>query len=226
MKYLIVLLVGIGCIFSSLAFAQQQFFASPDEAVKALQAATEVKDKAALNRIFGPEVKELLTGDKVQDAKNAKKFATVMAAGYTLVNEGTDRITIEVGAINWPMPIPLVKANGKWYFDTAAGKEEIINRHIGKDELHAISVCRAYVTVKNLALKSQPFHGYFFKILKGQALVAYPAYWDHSGVMTFIVNQKGQVFQQNLGPKTAPIVGAMKEYNSESEWTLVQDEGY
>ena len=121
----------------------QRLFASPDEAIKALQAATEAKDKAALSEIFGPEVQELLTGDKVQDANNAQRFATAMAQGCQPMQEGEDKITFEVGTNNWPMPIPLVKTNGQWRFDTAAGKEEIINRHIGKDELHAIGVCRA-----------------------------------------------------------------------------------
>jgi hypothetical protein len=278
----------------------QQLFASPEEAVKALQAATQAKDKAALNEIFGQEVQELLTGDKVQDANNAQKFATVMAQGYTLVKEGDDKITIEVGTNNWPMPVPLVRANGQWHFDTAAGKEEIINRHIGKDELHAIGVCRAYVTAQQqyasanpdagtgikyaqrfkstpgkkdglywpaaqnelaspfgplvaeanaegyIKKSFHPFHGYYFKILTQQgkdapggkinyishgnltggfALVAYPEHWDQSGVMTFIVNQDGKVFQQNLGEKTFQIAGAMKEYNPDSEWKLVQDEG-
>jgi hypothetical protein len=281
----------------------QRLFASPDEAVKALQAATEAKDKAALNEIFGPQVQELLTGDEVQDANNAQKFATVMAQGYTLVKDGDDKITIEVGTNNWPMPIPLVKVNGQWYFDTAAGKEEIINRHIGKDELHAIGVCRAYVTaqqqyasinpdasqgikyaqrfkstpgkkdglywpsapnelaspfgalvaeahvegyVRNKGMGPHPFHGYYFRILTRQgkdapggkmnymshgsltggfALVAYPQHWDQSGIMTFIVNQDGKVFQQNLGEKTSQIARAMKEYNPDSAWTLVQDEG-
>ena len=281
----------------------QRLFASPDEAVKALQAATEAKDKAALSEIFGPEVQELLTGDEVQDANNAQRFATAIAQGCTPVKEGEDKITLEVGTNNWPMPIPLVKANGQWHFDTAAGKEEIINRHIGKDELHAIGVCRAYVTaqrqyasanpeadkrakyaqkfkstpgkkdglywptaenelaspfgplvaqahaegyVKNKGKWPHPFHGYYFRILtrqgeaafggkmnymshgnltRGFALVAYPEHWDYSGIMTFIVNQDGKVFQRNFGEKTSQIAGAMKEYNPDSEWTLVQDEG-
>jgi hypothetical protein len=201
------------------------------------------------------------------------------------------------------MPIPLVKTNGQWRFDTAAGKEEIINRHIGKDELHAVGVCRAYVVaqqqyasanpdavggtnyaqhfkstlgkkdglywpsvenepaspfgplvaeahvegyVRHKGAGPQPFHGYYFRILTRQgnaapggkmnymshgnltggfALVAYPEHWDQSGIMTFIVNQDGKVFQQNLGEKTCRIAAAMKEYNPASEWTLVQDEG-
>jgi hypothetical protein len=201
------------------------------------------------------------------------------------------------------MPIPLVKTNGQWYFDTAAGKDEIINRHIGKDELHAIGVCRAYVAAqqqyasanpaavggtnyaqqfkstpgkkdglywpaaenkpaspfgplvaeanaegydKHTGAGPHPFHGYYFRILTRQgkdapggkmdylshgnltggfALVAYPEHWDQSGIMTFIVNQDGKVFQRNFGEKTSRIAGMMKEYNPDSQWTLVQDEG-
>jgi len=281
----------------------QRLFASPDEAVKALRAATEAKDKAALREIFGPEFDELVTGDKVQDANNAQGFATAMAQECKLVNEGEDKITLEVGTNNWPMPIPLVKADGQWHFDTAAGKEEIINRHIGKDELHAIGVCRAYVAAqrqyaganpeagggakyaqkfkstpgekdglywpqaenepaspfgplvaeahaegygKHQGAGPRPFHGYYFRILTRQgkaarggkmdymsqgnltggfALVAYPEHWDQSGIMTFIVNQDGKVYQRNLGEKTFRVAGAMKAYNPDSRWTLVQDEG-
>jgi hypothetical protein len=278
----------------------QRLFASPDEAVKALQTAVEANDKAALREIYGSEIDGLLTGDAVQDADNAKKFAALIAQGCKQVKEGEDRITLEVGPDSWPMPIPLVKADEQWHFDTAAGKEEIINRHIGKDELHAIGVCRAYVTAQRQyaganpdaakyaqkfkstagmkdglywpaageepdspfgALVAQahvegfgpkmgtgvkPFHGYYFRILtcqgkdapggemnymtdgnltKGFALVAYPEHWDLSGIMTFIVNQDGKVYQRNLGEKTSQIAGAMKEYNPCSEWTLLQDEG-
>jgi hypothetical protein len=281
----------------------QRLFASPDEAVKALQTAADAKDNAALREIFGPEFQELLTGDKVQDANNAQRFATAMAQICNPMKEGEDKITFEVGTNNWPMPIPLVKVDGQWHFDTAAGKEEIINRHIGKDELHAIGVCRAYVTAQKQYADANPrvgggaqyaqqfkstpgkkdglywpaaenepaspfgplvaeahaegygkhkgagphsFHGYYFRILirqgpaapdgkmdymsegtlaGGFALVAYPEHWDQSGIMTFIVNQDGKVFQRNLGEKTSRVAGAMKEYNPDSEWTLVQEEG-
>ena len=137
----------------------QRLFASPDEAVRALQAATEAKDKTAMQEIFGPEVHELLTGDAVQDANNAQRFATAMAQGCNLVKEGEDKITLEVGTNNWPMPIPLVKTAGQWHFDTAAGKEEIINRHVGKDELCAIGVCRAYVDAQKKYASANPAAG-------------------------------------------------------------------
>jgi DUF2950 family protein len=281
----------------------QRSFASPEEAIKALQAATAAKDKAALDEIFGPQIHELLTGDEVQDANNAQRFAAAMALSCKPVNEGEDRITLEIGTNDWPMPIPLVKTDGQWHFDTAAGKEEIINRHIGKDELHAIGVCQAYVSaqqqyaklntdadgkpkyalkfkstpgkkdglywaavegepaspfgplvaeahaegyVGNTSKGPHPFHGYYFRILtcqgkaapggrmnyvdhgkltKGFALVAYPEHWDQSGIMTFIVNQDGKVYQRNLGEKTSRLVAAIKEYNPDNEWTPVTDEG-
>jgi hypothetical protein len=277
----------------------ERSFASPDDAVKTLRTAVEAHDETALTGIFGPQVHELLTGDDVQDANNAKRFASAMAESCNPVKEGDDKITLEIGTNNWPMPIPLVRADGQWHFDTAAGKDEIINRHIGKDELHAIGVCRAYVTAQRQyasmdadahyaqQFKSTPgkkdglywqssgnepaspfgplvaeahvegyvnpngsgphaFHGYYFRILTRQgkeapggkmnymshgnltagfALVAYPENWDKSGIMTFIVNQDGKVYQRNLGEKTSHIAGAMKECNPDSEWTLVSDDG-
>jgi hypothetical protein len=281
----------------------QRSFASPEEAIKALQAATAAKDKAALDEIFGPGIHELLTGDEVQDANNARKFTAAMAQSCKPVNETDDKITLQVGTNDWPMPIPLVKTDGQWHFDTVAGKEEIINRHIGKDELHAIGVCQAYVTaqqqyaglnpgsdgkphyalkfksapgkkdglywlaaenepaspfgplvaeahaegyVGNTSKGPHPFHGYYFRILtrqgkaapggrmdyvdhgdltRGFALVAYPEHWDQSGIMTFIVNQDGKVYQRNLGEKTSRTAAAMKGYNPDNDWTLVTDGG-
>jgi len=281
-----------------------QFFPSSEAAITALKTAVAANDRAALLKLFGPEFNELMTGDKVQDANNLKQFAADLAQRCHPVKDGEGKITLEVGANDWPMPIPLVRVDGQWHFDTLAGKEEIINRHIGKDELTAIAVCRAYVgaqrqyasmnpeeapgTTYAQHLKSapgkkdglyweavdhqpaspfgplvaqaqaegyvvhargsgsHPFHGYYFRILtqqgaaapggtmsylsegaltKGFALVAYPEHWDQSGVMTFIVNQDGKVFQRNLGAKTSDLAQEMKGYNPDSNWTLVQDKG-
>ena len=281
----------------------QRTFTSPDEAVKALQTATQAKDTLVLQEIFGPEFQELQTGDRVQDANNAQRFAAAMSQSCTQVKEGDNKITLEVGTNNWPYPIPLVRAGGQWFFDTAAGKEEMINRHIGKDELCAIGVCRTYVIaqrqyasanpatggivsyaqkfksapgkkdglywpvtegetaspfgplvaeahaegyVAHKSARPHPFHGYYFKILTRQgeaapggkmnylsdgnltggfALVAYPEHWDQSGIMTFIVDQDGKVYQRNLAEKTSQIAATMKKYNPDSNWTLVPDEG-
>ncbi len=282
----------------------QQSFPTSDAAIAALQTAVAANDRAALTRLFGPEFLELMTGDKVQDANNMKRFAADIARRCNPVKEGDSKISLEIGPDNWPMPIPLVQVAGQWHFDTAAGKEEIINRHVGKDELTAIGVCRAYVNAQRqyarqnpngsvgatyaqhfksspgkkdglywpvvdnepaspfgpLVAEAQaegyalhrkgtgphPFHGYYFRILtqqgeaapggkmdymsdgaltKGFALVAYPENWDQSGVMTFIVNQDGRVFQQNFGEDTPQVAAALKEYNPDSQWTPVQDEG-
>jgi hypothetical protein len=297
--------IALGLFSTNVRAADQvteQVFASPEEAVNAFKAAVESKDRAALDKLFGPGLHDLLTGDKVQDENNRQHFAAVLAEGCNPVNEGDDKITLEIGTNNWPMPIPLVKADGQWHFDTDAGKEEIINRHIGEDELCAIGVCRAYVTAqRQYASQTQdaegpqyarkfkstpgkkdglywhasgnepaspfgplvaeahaegyhhhrgtgphPFHGYYFRILtsqgdaapggkmnylshgnltKGFALVAYPDRWDKSGIMTFIVDQDGKVYQRNLAENTDRIAGRMKEYNPDSNWTLVDDEG-
>src|SRR5665213_1843457 len=137
----------------------QKTFPSPDDAVKALLVAAEARDTTALHEIFGPEFKDLLTGDKVLDANNAAKFATQIGLGINPVKDSDDKITLEAGTDNWPMPIPLVKTDGQWHFDTAAGKEEIINRHIGKDELCAIGVCQAFVKAEQQYAAMNPAPG-------------------------------------------------------------------
>lgn len=273
----------------------QQTFSSPDDAVVALRMAVESDNEDAIDKIFGPEIKSLRTGDKVQDEKNRRHFARAMAESCQLDKQSPGEIFIDVGTNNWPMPVPLVQTNGQWFFDTPAGKEEAIDRHVGKDELAAIGVCRAYVAaqqqfraingfyaqkfkssegkrdglywpsaenepasrVGRLVAEAdtegysggqgpQPFHGYFFKILtrqgsaapggkmdylsdgnlkNGFALVAWPQRWDQSGVMAFIVNQDGKVYQTNFGEKTARIASKIREYNPDSRWQLVTDEG-
>jgi hypothetical protein len=305
-QFLPLSLIAAACgVFSANVHADdsERVFASPDEAISAFKAAVQAKDRAELDKIFGPDLHQLLTGDKVQDENNRERFAATLAEGVNPVNDGDDKIILEVGTNNWPMPIPLVKANGQWHFDTDAGKEEIINRHIGEDELCAIGVCRTFVTAeRQFATLNQeadggphyaqkfkstpgkkdglywpasdseqaspfgplvaeahtegyghhkgpgphPFHGYYFRVLtsqgkaapggrmnyltqgnltKGFALVAYPEHWDKSGIMTFIVNQDGKVYQRNLAEKTTHVAGEMKEYNPDTRWTLVDDQG-
>src|ERR1017187_8964409 len=120
----------------------------------------EAPQKSAASReIFGPEFDKATTGDKVQDANNALKFATVLAQGCQPVKNGEDKIILEIGTNNYPMAIPLVKVDGEWPFDTAAGTEEIISRHIGKDELNAIGFCRAYVIAQRQYGSANPGAG-------------------------------------------------------------------
>ena len=280
---------------------QPRTFSSPDEAVKALVAATNAGDRATVAAIFGPDVKDLLSGDAKQDTLEFAAFAKLVAQFSQLVQKADDRYVLNLGDQNWPFPIPLVKKDGAWSFDTAAGKDEIVNRRIGEDELIAIGVCQTYLAAqreyasvdragdgvlrfaqklrstpgqkdglywpaaadedqspfgpliaevhaagyggKTAEGEPQPFHGYRFKILTEQgaaapggaynyiingnliagfALVAYPAHWGESGVMTFIVNQWGIVYERNLGAQSADIATAMTAFDPDQDWRAVK----
>jgi hypothetical protein len=280
--------------------AAQRRFDSPEDAVKALAAATKAGDRSAVDAIFGPEVKDLMSGDPKQDTLEFASFAKSIGQYSQLVRKADDRFVLDIGDQNWPLPIPLVRRDGAWSFDTVAGRDEIINRRVGEDELNAIGVCRTYVQAQReyaaedrdgsgvltfaQKLKSthgmkdglywkasddedqsplgplvaearaegyggktpegqpQPFKGYLFRIVTAQgaaaaggaysyvingnmvagfALVAYPAHWGESGVMTFIVNQWGKVYESNLGADSAQIATAMAEFNPDGGWTLV-----
>jgi hypothetical protein len=278
----------------------QPHYASPEKVVKALEVAAKARDRAAVDVLFGPAVKELLSGDPRQDALEFEVFAKSVGQYSHLTQKADDRYILNIGAQNWPLPIPIVRSEGTWYFDTLAGKDEIINRRVGEDETTAIGVCRTYVQAQReygaedrdgsgvlkfaQQLKSapnakdglywpasageeqspfgplvaeahaegyggktaggqpRPFKGYLFKILTSQgasapggafnyvingnliagfALVAYPAHWGESGVMTFMVNQWGKVYQANLGDQSAEIASEMTEFDPDSSWTLL-----
>ena len=302
------LLICALCTIPGRGFAAQpdaqRVFASPEEARQALSGAVQAKDQAALAAMFGPAVKDLEPGDPVEEAAEFDHFAQHVAEGIELMKDGETKATLLIGTKKWPFPIPIVRKNGGWLFDTQAGREEILTRRIGHNELLAINVCRAYVEAQReyygmpepdgdqipkyaqhmisrpgkrnglywptaagekesplgpLVAKAKeqgymlprkpgehgprPFQGYYFKILKeqgksapggkfnyvingnmvaGYALVAYPAKWGASGVMTFIVNQRGRVYQKNLGPKSAEIARKMKEYNPDLSWKIVE----
>jgi hypothetical protein len=230
------------------ARAVQKTFATPEAAVAALLAAVKVHDKDALRDIFGPQIRELLTGDDVQDKANSRKFAAAVEERVNPVSEGDGKVILDIGANKWPFPIPLVKENSSWRFDTAAGKEEIVNRHIGRDELHAIGALRAYVSARNgggrpNVPKAQ--HGYMFKALirqgdsapggmmdyvagsqdGGYALVAYPDHWGKSGIMTFIVARDGEVSQHDFGENTAAQAQSLNVYDPAGNWTEVKEPG-
>ena len=300
---------SLGLVFLALTLpvrappAEEQTFAAPQEAVNALVAAVTNHDTNALHSIFGPAGHDLISPDAVQAAEGFKLFVQHLTEKVQLVTNSDSNVTLEIGADGWPFPIPLVKQNGQWFFDTAAGKEEILARRIGMNETGAINVCNAYVeaqreyagqdrlgdgvlayaqflrstpgthdglfwpakpdeelsplgplvaqarvegyhrTAKMLNDEQAPYHGYYFKILTRQgkhapggkynyvinsrmiagfALVAWPAEWGNTGVMTFIVNQQGKVYQKNLGPQTAKIAKAMTTYDPDDTWTAAQ----
>jgi len=283
--------------------ADQAGFTSPEVAANALVAAAKSHDTNALHAIFGPEGRGLVSPDAVQAAEGYKRFVQRLTEKTQVLTNSDSSATLELGVDGWPFPIPLVKRDGQWFFDTAAGKEEILRRRIGMDELGAIAVCNAYVeaqreyasqdrlgdgvlayaqhlrstpgthdglfwpakageelsplgplvaaarvegyhrSAKMMNDQQAPYHGYYFKILTRQgkqapggkynyiingrmiagfALVAWPAEWENTGVMTFIVNQQGKVYQKNLGPKTAKLAKAMTTYNPDGTWTPAQ----
>jgi len=275
-------------------------FATPQEAVAALGAAVNGTNAAAFTQLFGLAAKELANPDTVQGANELDEFVAAFNATNRLVGDKT-KLTLEVGAGQWPFPIPLVKRAEGWQFDIAAGREEILNRRIGRNELSVLRVCRAYVQAqreyaskdrdgdevlefaskiasspektdglywplelngetsplgplvayaqaegysRKTADESQPVHGYFFKLLTSQgkhapggkydytingnmiggfALVAWPAEYGDSGVMTFIVNQQGRVYQKDLGTGTAKAVRKLNAYDPDRTWQLSAD---
>ena len=275
----------------------QEFYQTPDEAVTALVAAAKGADRNAVMRLLGPgSAKIVSSGDPVADAATRKRFIAAYDAKHGVAMDGADKATLIVGAQNWPFPIPLVRQDGKWRFDAAAGREEILLRRIGRNELSAIQAALAYVDAQQdyagkdrggyaqrivsragkkdglywpakegeersplgeLAARASaegygpgqqqaPYHGYYYKILTRQganagggamdyvvrgnmiggfALVAYPAEYKNSGVMTFLVNHQGQVFEKDLGPNTARLGATMTAFDPDNTWRKVVNAG-
>ena len=290
---------------SSLAYAAkaaQKTFASPDDAVKALLDAARDSSPKDMLALLGPAGKDLVfSGDPIADRENLVRFVQEYDATHKLVSEGEGKVILHVGKDDWPLAIPLVKQGQTWRFDTNAGKQEILNRRIGRNELNVMQVCRAMVDAqleyaskdrtgdgilqyarkflstpgkrdglywatkegeepsplgplaaravregynrKGAERKPVPYHGYFFRILTSQgqhapggaydyvangkmiggfAIIAYPATYGNSGVMSFIVNQDGVVYQKNLGENTSEIAQAMKQYDPDTTWKKVE----
>ena len=278
----------------------QKTFSSPDEASRALIRAVQAGDEKDLLEIFGPEGKEIISsGDKVEDKKSRDAFAEKYQRMNRLVEEPDGTVRLYVGAENWPMPIPLVNRKDAWYFDTSAGKEEILFRRIGRNEIATIGVLRELVAAqkeyysktlddsvkqyaqkfisdqgkhnglywnainrepespigplvayassegyaKKLSSLPSPFQGYYFRVLmrqgkhasggaknyivngkmtRGFAFLAYPAQYANSGMMSFIINQDGILYQKDLGPKTAELANALDEYDPDKTWVKVE----
>ncbi len=285
--------------FAQQTQQNQKAFASPQEAMQALAGALRASDKQSLLVILGPEGEEILSsGDPVADKADRDRFLAAYDDKVDLAPRGKDQVEVILGHDNWPFPIPIVKADQGWLFDTEAGKEEILNRRIGRNELDAIRVCEGYVDAQNeyasadreldgiieyaqkvisdpnmrnglywvpeegeipspagpfvaraaaegykKGEKPIPFHGYYYRILKAQgpnapggaynyvinghmvagfALVAWPADYGVSGIMTFVVNRNGIVYEKDLGPDTAPIAEAMTQYDPDETWKRAQ----
>jgi hypothetical protein len=276
----------------------QKTFATPEAAVEALVAAAEKFDVPALKAIVGPDGVDLVvTEDPVLDKNQASAFAARAREKFRIVRDPKKPTvaTLNLGADDWPAPIPLVQTGGTWRFDSKAGRQEVLFRRIGDNELNAIEVCHGFVEAEydyasekhDGALVNQyaqriistpgkhdglawqdpdgswqgpvgegiarviaegytgkysPFHGYYFKVLKGQgpaapmgemdflvkgvmiggfALVAAPADYRVTGVKTFIVSHNGIVYEKDLGPKTVDQFRAMERFNPDSTWKPV-----
>jgi hypothetical protein len=127
----------------------QMMFASPEEAAGKLKDAVDARDRSTLVDIFGDAGRQLIfTGDRVQEENELQDFSNHMNESLRVERAGDNRAILRVGKENWPFPIPLVKSGDQWFFDTVAGKDELLNRQIGEDELNAIAVCRAYVAAQ------------------------------------------------------------------------------
>jgi hypothetical protein len=283
------------------AQSSPQAFATPEKAAAALIQAAKNYDVPALLQILGPDAQDLVSSeDPINDKRYSVEFATLAREKdwISLDPKDPNRATLLVGNDDWPLPIPIVKRNGSWYYDSKIGREEILFRRIGKNELDAILVCRGFVEAQHdyalekhdgselnqyaqriistpgkrdgLAWQSAdgtwagpvgervakaleegygpdrpPFHGYYFKVLKGQgpaaplgqmdfvvegvmiggfALAAAPAQYRVTGVQTFMVSHDGIVYQKDLGPNTSTIFKNMERYNPDQTWHRTEDE--
>jgi Protein of unknown function (DUF2950) len=299
-RALMPLMIGaLLCSAASVAAAQQAF-KTPDEAASALVRAAKAGDMKALVTVLGPDGEDIVSsGDEVADQATREKFVAAYDAKHKIDMEGDSKAIIVIGQEDFPLPIPILRKDGMWRFDTAAGRDEILFRRIGKNELDAVQASLAYVDAQNeYAEKDRtgagmntyaqriisqpgkkdglywpasqgeeesplgdlvaqataqgyrvgggrtPYHGYYFKILTKQgqaapggerdyvvngkmiggfALVAYPADYRNSGVMTFIVSHAGDVYQKDLGPNTARLAERMTSFNPDSTWQKVAD---
>jgi hypothetical protein len=155
----------------------QQSYASPDEAAAALATATRSHDQVALRAIFGPSGEKLLSsGDRYADEESQRRFAAAYDEKHALVPKGTGRMELDVGNNDWPLPIPIVQADGRWQFDTRAGAQEIVDRRIGRNELAAIRVALAYADAQKdyFARMKQQFGSGFY----AERLISTPGHQD------------------------------------------------
>jgi hypothetical protein len=282
----------------------QKTFATPEEALSALATAATAQDSNVLGLIFGPEGPNLASPDRIQAANELTAFTNALNRASSIRRDSDSRCVLEIGEKRWPFPIPLVKKDGRWSFDTEAGKEELLNRRIGNNELATLKVMRACVEAqREYASKDrngnevleyaqrfistagtkdglywppdldgdlsplgplvahahslgygeqpqdsqpspEPFHGYFFRMLTRQGkhapvgkydyiinghmiagfgFIAWPASYGETGVMTFIVNQQGRVYEKDLGPHTAKLVEHIKAYDPDPTWNVSPD---
>ena len=210
-------------------------FDSPEQAIAALYKAVNKGDGATVTQLIGPLA---TTSDTVRDKADRALFIRKYSEMHRLVRQSDGTVVLHVGAENWPFPVPLVADHGKWRFDQDAGAREIVFRRIGENEMTAIETCRAIAhpdgktedaSVKEYARKvvdattplSEAFHDYYFRTVRtsgGTAVVAYPAEYGETGIMTFAVTPNGVLYEKDLGPNTPGIARAITQYRPDRTW--------
>jgi hypothetical protein len=281
--------------------AAPQTFGTPREAVDALIAGAEHNDSAQLLALFGSEANDLMdSGDPTADRSERAEFARLAQQRLKIEEDASvpNRVTFSIGDRDWPFPVPLVRRNGRWQFDTAHGRVEILARHVGRNEMTVMDVCRGYVEAQlgyatvdrdgngvleyaqrivgtpgkhdglyeagaseslvpkgfaaaaatvtpGVSGKREPYHGYYYRILKAQgpaapggaldyvvkgamiggfALVAWPAEYGVTGVKTFVVSHHGVVYEKDLGPRTETMARQMTRFNPDKSWHAIDKE--
>jgi hypothetical protein len=227
-----VMMFALAAVHAPATRAQQgnqKTFPSGEAAAEALFGAVQAHDEEALSQILGAGEEILSAGDQDEDDLDRQTFLEKYRQMHRLARE-PDGTVLYLGAENWPFPIPLVSTKGVWSFDARTGAREILFRRIGANESFAIDVCRALARSEQqdpdtFVGSATPFHGYYFRALpvrgKPAAFIAYPAEYRSSGVMTFIVDREGVVYERDLGPSTAKVVSTLKSQKPDSKWQAI-----
>ncbi|HWE24525.1 MAG TPA: DUF2950 family protein [Myxococcales bacterium] len=226
----IALFAALSTSNAAAAQVKQRTFATPEEAAQALFVAVQVGDEQALSRILGDDAQILSCGDRRQDDQDRQTFVEKYREMHRIVREG-DVDVLYVGAENWPFPFPLTGRNGSWSFDTEGGKEEVLLRRIGQNELSAIDVSVALQALDapdaaRVIGNPVPLNGYFFRKVPAAesrpSFVAYPAEYGSSGIMTFVVSPAGVLYERDLGPGTTKLATALNGDKLDASWQVVQ----
>jgi hypothetical protein len=205
----------------------QQTFASAGAAAQALAYAVQGDDRPALTGMLGRDTNLVASGDDSLDQADRRLFLEKYQQMHRLTKEADGDVVLFIGAENWPFPVPLASAGGRWYFDEKAGKDEVITRRIGQNEIEAMQTSLALVGADQDhapgLVSPTPSHGYYYRVLDSRsALIAYPAAYRSSGVMTFLVTRDGVVYQRDLGPHTKDIAAAIQQYDRSRSWQRVE----
>jgi hypothetical protein len=210
----------------------QPTFPSAAEATQALFQAVQGNNEETIANILGGPTELTSSPDKGQDKADRELFVQKYQEMHRVGFEPDGSATLYIGAENWPFPIPLVKKGGAWQFDSDAGQKEVLFRRIGENELTAIAGCHEFATAdkqdraKPNSASGTPgdsmlFNGYYFRVLstrQGAVLIAYPAEYRSSGVMTFVVTGNHVVYEKDLGPDTPAVAKAMTAFHKDSTW--------